>query len=128
MKLATKDVVFLYQTLNRIAESETIREAPIDIKFLLVRNARAIQDIAIEFDEARQKLAMENSIAIEDSENGERQASAEQLKFINEEIAKLEKVEVEVPISPVSLKQLAFLKLDLPELSGLYPIIKEETY
>lgn len=127
MKMKVRDIVFLYQTLNKIASKDTIAEAPVDIKFLLVRNARVIQDIAVDFDETRKRLAIENSTAIEGNEDGERRATKEQLDYINAEIAKLENVEVEVAVSPVTLEQLECLKLDLPELSGLYPIIQEGT-
>lgn len=127
MKMKVRDIVFLYQILNKIASKDTIAEAPVDIKFLLVRNARVIQDIAVDFDETRKRLAIENSTAIEGNEDGERRATKEQLDYINAEIAKLENVEVEVAVSPVTLEQLECLKLDLPELSGLYPIIQEGT-
>lgn len=127
MLLKTREIVFLYQTLNAIASSENITEAPIDVKFILVRNARAIQPIAVEFDEARTKLLMENSSPSEEEDNS-RLASQEQLKFINDEIGKLEEVEVEVNVTPISLAKLEPLKLDMIQISGLYPIIKEEAY
>lgn len=127
MLLKTREIVFLYQTLNAIASSENIAEAPIDVKFILVCNARAIQPIAVEFDEARTKLLMENSSPSEEEDNS-RLASQEQLKFINDEIGKLEEVEVEVNVTPISLNKLEPLKLDMIQISGLYPIIKEEAY
>ena len=127
MLLKTRDVVFLYKTLNEIAESDNIREAPIDVKFVLVCNVRAIQSVAVQFDESRSKLLIDNSSPDEEHENS-RKASAEQLKFINEEISKLEDIEVEVNVTPISLAKLEPLKLDMIQISGLYPIIKEEAY
>lgn len=128
MLMKTGEIVFLYITLNEIASSDKIEEAPIDVKFLLVRNARAIQPIADEFNNTRAKLLMENSSPDEENDNNNRVASAEQLKFINEEISKLEEVEVEVAVTPISLSKLEPLKLGMIQLSGLYPIIKEEAY
>lgn len=124
MKIKTRDVVFLYETINAIAETETIKQAPIDIKFLLVRNARIAQPVFSEFMEVRQNLMLENSSPVEDSD--QRSATKEQAKFINDEIAKIEQVELELPLSPISLNQLDSLKLDLAQLSALYPIIANE--
>lgn len=124
MKIKTRDVVFLYETINAIAETETIKQTPIDIKFLLVRNARIAQPVFDEFMEARQNLMLENSSSVENSD--QRSATKEQVEFINSEIAKIEEVELELPLSPISLNQLDSLKLDLAQLSALYPIIANE--
>ena len=124
MKLTTRDVVTLYDIIGKIAERQDLNTAPVDVKFLLVRNARAVQDIWAEFMQARQTLLMENSRPVENSEN--RQATQEQLDYINKEIAKLEKVEVEVAITPISLSKLEALNLDIIEMNGLYPIIANE--
>ena len=124
MKLTTRDIVFLYDTVAKIANKQDIERAPIDVKFLLVRNIRAMQPIYQEFIDARKKLLLENSTEIEGT--ADRRATAEQAVYINNEIEKLEAVEVEIPISSISLSKLEALNLDVVELSGLYPIIANE--
>lgn len=128
MKLSTRDVVYLYDTIGQISEKKDIENAPADIKFLLVRNARALQDTWADFMEARHNLLMANSEpAGENSE--ERKATPEQLEYINSEITKLEKIEVEVMIAPIPLAKLEPLNLGIQEINGLYPIIaNEEAY
>lgn len=125
MKLTTRDIVRLYNTINKIAEKQDLNKAPVDVKFLLVRNARAIEQICMEFEEARRVLLVENSSPAEDN-SGNRQATAEQVKYINGEIAKLEQIEVEVAVNPISLYQLDSLNLDIKEINGLYPIVANE--
>lgn len=124
MKLTTRDVVYLYDTIGQISEREGIENAPADIKFLLVRNARSLQPIWAEFREARFTLLMDNSEPAEDNSE-ERKATPEQLRFINDEIVKLEKVEVEVAVAPIPLAKLESLNLGIQELNGLYPIIAD---
>lgn len=125
MKLFTRDIVYLYDTIGKISEREGIENAPTDVKFLLVRNARALQPIWVDFMEARRNLLISNSSPV--SENSEdRQATPEQLRHINSEIAKLEQVEVEVAIAPISIARLESLNLDIQEMNGLYPIIVNE--
>lgn len=121
MKMKLNELVFLYETLNKIAELPSLLEAPIEIKFTLVRNARAIQPFHYDFMQQRQDLMLANSSPA--NEAGDRTATAEQLKYINDEIDKLGQLEVEVPIITVKLKDLESLKLDMSMLSGLYPII-----
>lgn len=124
MKLTTRDIVYLYDTIGQISEQDGIENAPADIKFLLVRNARSLQPVWAEFNEARRTLLLDNSEPTEDDSES-RKATPEQLRFINEEIVKLEKVEVEVAIAPIPLAKLEPLNLGIQELNGLYPIIAD---
>lgn len=128
MKILTKDLVFLYETIQNIANKENIENAPVDVKFLLVRNARSIQSIYVDFMDARRNIVMANSALAEDnSEN--RIATSEQLKYINSEIEKLGKVEIEVSLTPIPLAKLESLNLGIVDMNGLYPIIaNEEAY
>lgn len=122
MKFLTKDIIRLYDTMNKISEREDSKNAPIDIKFLLVRNMRSLQPVWTDFIEARRELLITNSVPIEENSE-DRRATSEQLEYINNEIAKLEKVEVEVAIAPISLAKLESLNLSVQEIDGLYPII-----
>lgn len=127
MKMKLRDAVFLYETLSRLAEMEAMTNAPIEIKFTLVRNARAVQPFYSEFMEQRRELLIANSSPKdkENEESGERTATSTQIKFINAELDKLGEVEIEIPIIPVILKDLESLNIDMAGLSGLYPIIAD---
>lgn len=124
MKFLTRDVIKMYAIIAEIANREDLNTAPVKIKFLLVRNARALEPIWTDFMETRRELLINNSSLVEDSE--ERSATQEQVDFINSEIEKLEKIEVEVPICPIPLSDLDTLNLSIPEMDGLYPIIANE--
>ncbi len=128
MKLLTRDVIFLYNTIQDIADKEDISNAPIDVKFLLVRNARALQPIYVEFMDARKEVTLANSKPAEDDPEN-RIATPEQLEYINNEIMKLEEAEVEINLSPIPLAKLEPLNLGIIEMNGLYPIVaNEEAY
>lgn len=122
MKFSIKDAIYLYTTINKIAENQDTANAPLDIKFLLVRNARALQPTLEDFENTRRDLIMKNSSQKGDNPD-ERQTTSEQSRFINSEIKRLEKIEVEVAIAPIPLSSLEPLKLNIEELNGLYPII-----
>lgn len=125
MILKVKDAVFLYDTIASIANKDDINEVPVDVKFILVRNIRALQQIWEDFYATRQKLVIDNSEpnpeATKDTED--RKVTRLQLDFINSEIEKLENVEMEVTVLPLTLDQLDSLHLDITEMNGLYPII-----
>lgn len=124
MKMKMQDLVFLYETLNKIADMPILEDAPIETKFKLVRNVREIQSYYTDFIKSRQELLIKNSsVSEEDSEK--RIATVDQLKYINDEVDKLCNVEVDVAVIPVTLKELEALKLDMVGLSGLYPIISD---
>lgn len=126
MKMKLQDAVFLYETLNEIAEMETLVDAPIEIKFTLVRNARATQPFHSEYIEQRRELLLANSSPAENSEeSGDRIATAGQVQIINTELEKLGQLEIDVPVIPIKLKDLESLKLNMIGLSGLYPIITD---
>lgn len=126
MILKIKDAVFLYDTIASISNKEDISEVPVDVKFILVRNIRALQQIWEDFYATRQKLVIDNSdpnpTPTEETE-GDRKVTKKQLDFINNEIEKLENVEMEVAVLPLTLDQLDTLHLNIVEINGLYPII-----
>lgn len=122
MKMKLNDVVFLYETLNKIADMPSLVDAPIEVKFMLVRNARITQPFHIDFMQQRRDLLLANSSPKEEGSD-DRMATPEQLKYINDEIEKLSQLEVEVPVVTIKLKDLESLKLDMSMLSGLYPLI-----
>ena len=125
MKFLTRDIISLYDTMNKISEREDAKNAPVDVKFLLVRNMRALKPVWTDFMEARTELLIANSVPIE--ENSEkRQATFEQVNYINSEIAELEKLEIEVAIAPIPLEKLESLNLSIQEMDILYPIIANE--
>lgn len=128
MTLKVNEIVFLYQTISNLAQDSRLNDAPIDVKFSLVRNAREIAAIAEDFDATRHEIMMNNSTSVETKVEGEsnRTCTKEQLDYINEEIEKMGNVEVEVALIPIKLAQLEPLHLTMIEINGLYPIIKNE--
>lgn len=125
MKFFTGDIIYLYNIIEQISKKDEVEKAPIDIKFLLVRNFRILKPIWEDFMETRRELLITNSSSSEDNPE-KREATPEQLEYINKEIAKLEKVEIDVQIVPIPLEKLEPLNLNITEIDGLYPIILNE--
>lgn len=124
MKISVRDALYMYDSINNIAKNENICNASVKIKFLLSRNVRVLQPIWEEFQASRQQLLIEHSSPAD--EEGTRSVTQEQADFINSEIDKLQNMEVELPLTPISLPALEELNLGLVEMNGLYPIIKQE--
>ena len=120
MKLTNTEVFELYNTLIALTQDSNIK-LPVRVGFLLVRDIKILTPIYESINQMRQNIVNQYSI------NDKNQNEIENLLFLaNSQLEELGKIEEDVDLFTINLKDIENLTLSLGVLNILQLIIKGE--
>ena len=127
MKLKAQEIYEMGEAINILSQEKTTMPTA----FYIAKNTKLIKEEITSIDEAKQKLISEFGEKKEDGslniqENGMVKIEDSKLPMFSEEMEKLLKAEIDLPIKKIPLSSLTQINIPINSIEVLLPIIEDD--
>ncbi len=123
MKISNRDIYELYESISLLRQDTSLM-LPVKTAFILTRNLKSLEITYSSLATVRNEIILANGGKVIE---GQLRINPEDLELINGKLKEVLDIQTEIDLMPIKISDLGDCKIALQTVSGLYPIVSEES-